>query len=106
MAGSFYFDPDGSGLMVFLGSTETQLMELLWKHRALTVKKALYLLKGTDPRAYTTIMTVLSRLTEKGLLSRTKEGRLFVYSPAVERDTFLADRVKRVRDCLKRNFGL
>ena len=30
--------------------------------------------------AYTTIMTVLSRLYEKGVLKRTKEGRSFVYS--------------------------
>lgn len=106
MPGSFYFDPDGSGLTVFLGPTEARLMELVWRHRTLTVKKALYLLKDSDNRAYTTIMTVFSRLVEKGLLSRTKEGRLFVYTPVVERDMFLATRVKRVTGCLQRNFGL
>jgi len=106
MPGSFYFDPDGSGLTVFLGPTEAHLMELAWKHRSLTVKKAVYYLGGNDRRAYTTIMTVLTRLAQKGLLARRKQGRLFVYEPTVERDAFLAERVKRVAGCLRTNFSL
>lgn len=103
-AGSFYFDPDGSGLEVFLGSMEARLMELAWKHGDLTVKKALSLL-GTNSRpAYTTVMTVLSRLADKGLLVREKEGRHFAYRASVDRETFLADRIRRVKTCLKKNF--
>ena len=103
MPNSFYFDPDGSGLTVFLGPTETRLMELAWKHRSLTVKKAIYYL-GAKKQAYTTIMTVMSRLSEKGLLKRTKEGRSFVYEPAVEREAFIRSRVKTLSDCLRKNF--
>ena len=105
MSNSFYFDPDGSGLTVFLGPTEARLMELCWKHRSLTVKKAVYHLGGSDKQAYTTVMTVMSRLADKGILKRRKEGRSFVYEPAIEREPFIAGRVKLVSSCLKRNFG-
>ena len=104
MPNSFYFDPDGSGLTVFLGPTEAKLMELCWKHRTLTVKKAVYHLGGSDKQAYTTVMTVMSRLADKGILKRRKEGRSFTYEPAVEREVYISDRVKVVSACLKRNF--
>ena len=38
--------------------------------------------KSGSALAYTTVMTVLVRLHEKGLVVRTKEGRRFLYSPA------------------------
>ena len=102
---SFYFDPDATGAAVFLGPTETRLMELAWEKQELTVKKALFYLGSGDQPAYTTVMTVLARLAEKGYLQREKDGRVFVYRPAADRKTFISDHVKVVRECLKRNFG-
>jgi predicted transcriptional regulator len=101
----FYFDPDADGLAVFLGPTETRLMELAWETGELTVKKAQFLLGENNQRAYTTTMTVLSRLAHKGLLSREKQGRHFLYRPAVSRESFLEQRLSEVTNCLKRNFG-
>ncbi len=48
--------------------------------------------------------TILGRLTVKGLLSRTKRDRTFVYSPALDKETFLSDRVALLTGCLRRNF--
>ena len=79
-------------------------MELAWKHGELSVKKALTFL-GENKRAYTTIMTVLARLAEKGILVREKDGRNFVYRPTVTREQFIKERVELVRGCLKRGFG-
>ncbi len=104
MSNTFYFDPHASGLEVFLGPTEAKLMELAWKHGELSVKKALTFL-GENKRAYTTIMTVLARLAEKGILAREKDGRNFVYRPTVTREQFIKERVELVRGCLKRGFG-
>jgi predicted transcriptional regulator len=104
-ASSFYFDPDARGLSVFLGPTETILMELAWKHEELSVKSALYYLGKGSNLAYTTVMTVLNRLTEKGLLARAKEGRYFVYHPAVDRADFIEGRVRIVEACIRDNFG-
>src|SRR5438552_18897263 len=38
--------------------------------------------------AYTTLMTTLDRLYKKQLLDRRKDGRAFLYSPAVSREEF------------------
>lgn len=106
MSGSdnFYFNPHGRGLAVFLGPTEAQLMELAWERESLTVKWAMFLLGDDDERAYTTIMTVLNRLTEKGLLHRKKVGRCFAYSATMSREQFIKDRIRVAGDALRLNF--
>lgn len=40
----------------------------------------------TRPFAYTTVMTLLDRLTRKGVVSRRKTGRAFLYAPEMTRD--------------------
>jgi len=99
----FYFDPEAAGPAVFMGQTEARLMELAWQYDKLTVKKALFYLEDTR-LAYTTVMTVLGRLAEKGLLEKEKVGRNFIYRPAVSRERFLKEKLKKVTDCLKNNF--
>ena len=101
----FYFDPSADGIAVFLGPTEATLMELAWKHHRLSVKKALYYLGPEEKPAYTTVMTVLGRLADKGLLVREKDGRNYIYRPALSRHEFIENRLKLVSRCLKRNFG-
>lgn len=102
---SFYFNPSGKGIEVFLGPTEAKLMELCWTHGNLTVKKALFHLQEKSAPAYTTVMTVLGNLSEKGLLKKEKQGRLFSYSPVIERKVFISERVVTIEKCLKANFG-
>lgn len=80
-------------------------MELAWKHGSVTVKKALIFMGDDRTPAYTTIMTVLSRLADKKLLAKSKQGRSFVYYPVVDRETFLKDRIERVRSCMLREFS-
>ena len=104
-AEKFHFDVTGDGLTVFLGPSEARLMELAWAVPRLTVKSALIHLGDTSGTAYTTVSTLLNRLTEKRLLIRHKDGRNFVYEAAISRDEFLKSRLAAVRDCLKRNFG-
>ncbi len=87
-----------------MGPTEARLMDLAWKRGELTVKQALFDLDPRNQPAYTTVKTILTRLTEKGLLTREKSGRSYVYRPALERATFVRRRVKTVSDCIRRNF--
>lgn len=101
---SFYFDPQASGTAVFMGPTEALLMDLVWSRKKLTVKQAMFYLDKENNLAYTTVMTVMSRLADKKLLTREKSGRNFVYQPAMDKNTFIKQRLKTVRDCLKRNF--
>jgi len=101
MSKKFYFDPFAEGIAVFLGPQQAKLMELAWEKKTLTVKKALFFLNNDKDLAYTTIMTLLNRLTKEGLLKKVKEGRIFVYQPTLTKADFLKERLKLITTCLK-----
>ena len=48
--------------------------------------------------AYTTVVTILSRLHAKGVLERTKAGRAYLYSPVADEPGLAARRMARVLD--------
>jgi len=50
--------------------------------------------------AYTTVMTVLARLFEKGLVTRDRDGKRYVYSPARSAPRVLGGMLDRVRNAL------
>lgn len=74
----------------FRGDLQAEVMATLWKLGEATVEDV----RTEQPRrrrsAYTTVQTVLNRLVERGLLSRQREGRAFVYKPRVEESEYLA----------------
>jgi predicted transcriptional regulator len=69
-----------------LGPLGAAAMRVVWDQGATTVGAVLETLnaRGSRPLAYTTVMTVLGRLHEKGLLERSKNGRQFVYRAAAD----------------------
>jgi len=79
---------------VSLGELEHAIMEHVWNlghpttvpevHEALTLTRGL---------AYTTVMTVMNRLFEKGLLERSEERRPYTYRARVSREDFSAGRM-------------
>lgn len=73
-----------------LGSLETKIMQVVWDHPGeyLSVRSVLGLLDAD--LAYTTVMTVMNRLFEKGLLRRRRSGRAWSYRAALSRDAFAA----------------
>jgi predicted transcriptional regulator len=73
-----------------LGALEAEVMEFAW-HRGewLGVNDVLAALRG-ERRAYTTIMTIVTRLCDKGLLQRRRQGRGFVYRPALSKEELTA----------------
>ena len=66
---------------------ELLCLKALWTLQEGNVKEVQRIVAETRPLAYTTIMTVLDRLTRKGKLTRRKVGRAFVYSPQSSRDS-------------------
>lgn len=69
-----------------LGPLERQVLEAAWRRDEISVRDVFV---SFDERiAYTTLMTTLDRLYKKGLLSRRKSGRAFLYSPRVTREEF------------------
>lgn len=88
-----------------LGPLESSIMELLWAHGEGSVSWVAERLARRKRPAYTTVMTVMGRLTAKGLLRRRLEGRAYVYEPAKSKAEFMADLSRfRVR-ALVRDFG-
>jgi predicted transcriptional regulator len=67
-----------------LGSLERDVMALAWARGELTVRDACETLG--DAFAYTTVMTTMDRLFKKGLLSRRKVSRAFVYRATATRE--------------------
>lgn len=70
----------------FLGPLETEVMERLWKRGPATVRDVVDELSRTRTLAYTTVMTIMTRLHEKGLLERSRRGKTYVYQPAFTRE--------------------
>ena len=67
-----------------LGALERDVMAVMWSGPEWSVRETCARLPGSV--AYTTVMTTMDRLFKKGLLTRRKVGRAFVYSPTVSRD--------------------
>lgn len=69
-----------------LGPLEADVMRAIWQTGGpVTVRQLLDQVNGGRPKplAYTTVMTVMSRLVEKDVLRRQREGRGYVYEAAV-----------------------
>jgi BlaI family transcriptional regulator, penicillinase repressor len=63
-----------------LAPLELDCMNALWAAGEATVRDIRDRLAPFRPRAYTTIMTIMDRLAHKGVVSRRKSGRAYVYS--------------------------
>lgn len=75
-----------------LGELEFAIMDFVWKRgHPVTVPDVQRHLSKMRNLAYTTTMTVMSRLHEKGLLSRSEEKRPYSYWAAVPREEFSVD---------------
>lgn len=70
----------------FLGPLEALVMERLWKRGSATVRDVVEDLGRTRSLAYTTVMTIMTRLHGKGLLHRARDGKTYVYRPAFSRE--------------------
>jgi predicted transcriptional regulator len=69
-----------------LGPLEAEVMRVMWATEGPRSVRAVLDALNRDrepPLAYTTVMTVMSRLAEKEILRRELDGRGYVYEPAV-----------------------
>ena len=79
------------------GELESVVLTALWTSgRPLTATQLNAVLPGDLAR--TTVLTILSRLHEKGLLTRHRTGRGYAYSPADERATHTATQMLSLLD--------
>ena len=79
-------------------------MEVVWDLDDVTVRDVHKRLQTKRPIAYTTVMTTLGRLTDKGLVRRVEEQPAHRYLPAVSREQYARSTVKSVVDWLIGHF--
>ena len=90
-----------------LGELEVEIMRVVWPRGAATVREVLDALNAARERqvAYTTVMTVMSRLAEKGLLRRQLVGKAHHYEVAQSEEQFLHAASRRLIRRLIDDFG-
>jgi predicted transcriptional regulator len=69
-----------------LTDAELRLMEVIWDRGSASVGDVVDAMPKRTPLAYSTVLTTLRILEDKGYLRHVKEGRAFIYHPAVGRD--------------------
>ena len=80
---------------------ELDVLKVLWDRGPSTVRDVMDVLNESRLRAYTSVMSLLNVMTEKGLLVREPQGRAFVYRPRTDRGRTLK---RMVGDLLGRAF--
>lgn len=83
-------------------------MDLLWVDgQSVTVREVLAKLNANRQPAiaYTTVMTVMTHLNEKGLLERQLVGQTYRYQIALSREEFLRHASKQIVEELVSDFG-
>lgn len=73
----------------FSGALQQEVMRVLWKLGQGTVDDVRRALPKKSRGAYTTIQTVLNRLSERGLLARERRGAAIVYTPSLSEAQYL-----------------
>lgn len=80
-----------------IGALEQEVLGVLWNSdRPMTPSEVLAALDSE--LAYTTVMTVLGRLWNKGLTDRVRAGRAFAYSAAISEADLSAERMRAALD--------
>jgi len=80
-----------------LTEAELRIMNVVWARANATVGDVVHALSGEDSApAYSTVLTTLRILENKGYVGHEKEGRAFVYHPLVNRNQARRSAVKYV----------
>jgi predicted transcriptional regulator len=85
-----------------LTQAELRLMRVLWTRGESSVADLVAACAGESPLAYTSVLTTVRILEQKGYVTHRQEGRAFLYSPSVAE---LEASRSEVRNVLQRFFG-
>ncbi|MBS4031097.1 MAG: BlaI/MecI/CopY family transcriptional regulator [Clostridiales bacterium] len=100
------FKPGMQGLNKILGNLESDIMDIIWRVECeVCVRDVFEELASRREIAYTTVMTIMGRLTDKNLLKKRKEGNTSYFVPAMTREEFAENVVVNVVDSLLEDFA-
>jgi predicted transcriptional regulator len=84
--------------LTHLGETEMEVLHHVWDLGEATVADVRERILDDRDVAYTTVMTVMKKLAEKGYLTYHKEGRSYVYEPAQQPDEVQHSLLRRLME--------
>ncbi|MEB2491523.1 BlaI/MecI/CopY family transcriptional regulator [Peribacillus frigoritolerans] len=99
------FKYDEVGLNRFFGPLEANIMEYLWDKDEQSIKAVQQSLELDKPINFNTVMTVMNRLVEKGILEKRSEGRLSLFRPVQSKEEFFEEQSKKLTENLLDEFG-
>jgi BlaI family transcriptional regulator, penicillinase repressor len=76
-----------------LTDQELEIMKILWQRQSATVRDVYETLLEHRKIAYTTVMTMMKILEEKGYLLKSAEDKAYVYAPAEPKEQILGGMV-------------
>ena len=80
-----------------IGEAELEVLQTLWEHGPATVREVLnHLHEHGRQLAYTTVLTFLTRLEQKGCVTSDKSDLAYVYRPEITRDKVSRSRLDAV----------
>jgi predicted transcriptional regulator len=82
-------------------------MGIFWQKHSALVGEVTELLNArrAEPLAYKTVLTICTRLGEKGLLTHTRQGRAFRYAPAMSEGAFVEAQAAKAAAAMLETFG-
>ncbi|MBS0191566.1 MAG: BlaI/MecI/CopY family transcriptional regulator [Phycisphaerales bacterium] len=84
-----------------LGEAELAVMRALWDHGAQTVREVMNRLHERGKNvAYTTVLTFLTRLEQKGVVASDKRDQAYVYKARISRQSVTISRIRSLVDQL------
>ncbi len=85
-----------------LGDLELEIMKVLWEKGEATGREVWEGVRTSRKAALTTVLTVMERLSNKGLIEKVKRHGPFVYRPLLSKDEFTREvSAKMLRDYIK-----
>lgn len=81
---------------IILTRQELQIMKVIWEFGAATVKEVCDAMSQTKPTAYTTILTLMGILEDKGALAHSRTGRAFLFRPLISRQQATRNQIRDV----------
>ncbi|MGI8730331.1 MAG: BlaI/MecI/CopY family transcriptional regulator [Solirubrobacteraceae bacterium] len=89
-----------------LHELEREIMEIAWRLGRASVREVLEALNVDErQRAYTTVMTTMVRLWEKGVLNRERRGRADIYEPVLSAEQYRQARAVHEVEALIGEYG-
>lgn len=76
--------------VIQISDAEFEIMQVIWDKHPISTNEIVEETAGRKSWNMRTVHTLISRLEKKGAIKHTKAGRLYIYSPVILREDYIA----------------